>query len=104
VHPLHPSLISTHALHDALPILQMISKSAGQNDMIGGQMLDIEAENREISFEDLEQIHSYKTGKLISAPVKAAAVIADADERTTRSEEHTSELQSRFDLVCGLPI
>ncbi|HIV82861.1 MAG TPA: polyprenyl synthetase family protein, partial [Candidatus Salinicoccus merdavium] len=54
-----------------------------QNGMIGGQMLDIEAENREISFEDLEQIHSYKTGKLISAPVKAAAVIADADERTT---------------------
>src|SRR5690625_1863550 len=68
---------------DKLKLIQMISKSAGQNGMIGGQMLDIEAENREISFEDLEQIHSYKTGKLISAPVKAAAVIADADERTT---------------------
>lgn len=65
-----------------LELIQMISKSAGQNGMIGGQMLDIEAESKEISFEDLEQIHSYKTGKLISAPVKAAAIIAEADEKT----------------------
>lgn len=65
-----------------LELIQMISNSAGQNGMIGGQMLDIEAENNEISFEDLEQIHNYKTGKLISAPVKAATIIADADEKT----------------------
>lgn len=65
-----------------LELIQMISKSAGQNGMIGGQMLDIDAENKEISFEDLEQIHAYKTGKLISAPVKAAAIIAEADEKT----------------------
>src|SRR5699024_11393706 len=26
----------------------------------------------------------------------------DSNERATRSEEHTSELQSRFDLVCRL--
>ncbi|SDK54130.1 polyprenyl synthetase family protein [Lacicoccus qingdaonensis] len=68
---------------DKLELIQMISKSAGQNGMIGGQMLDIEAENKESSFEDLEQIHNYKTGKLISAPVNAAAIIADADEKTT---------------------
>lgn len=67
---------------DKLELIQMISKSAGQNGMIGGQMLDIEAENNKISFEELEQIHSYKTGKLISAPVKAATIIADADEKT----------------------
>lgn len=65
-----------------LQLIQMISKSAGQSGMIGGQMLDIEAENNKISFEELEQIHKYKTGKLISAPVKAATIIADADEKT----------------------
>src|SRR5207249_12227216 len=27
-----------------------------------------------------------------------------AMEKVTRSEEHTSELQSRFDLVCRLPL
>lgn len=66
-----------------LELIQIISNSAGQNGMIGGQMLDIEAENNEISFEDLEQIHNYKTGKLISAPVKAATIIAQADKKTS---------------------
>src|SRR5207249_5219419 len=32
----------------------------------------------------------------------AAALAADPARRLRRSEEHTSELQSRFDLVCRL--
>lgn len=65
-----------------LEVIRIISNSAGQNGMIGGQMLDIEAENREIRFEELEKIHEYKTGRLISAPVHAAVVIADAGKET----------------------
>src|SRR5437868_12102148 len=30
------------------------------------------------------------------------SIVANADCTETRSEEHTSELQSRFDLVCRL--
>src|SRR5207249_11156052 len=33
---------------------------------------------------------------------RAAMVHAPAERRPQRSEEHTSELQSRFDLVCRL--
>src|SRR5699024_12038578 len=33
---------------------------------------------------------------------RATAPAPVAGERTVRSEEHTSELQSRFDLVCRL--
>lgn len=65
-----------------LEVIRIISNSAGHNGMIGGQMLDIEAENREISFEELEKIHKYKTGRLISAPVHTALVIAGAENHT----------------------
>lgn len=65
-----------------LELIRIISDSAGQNGMIGGQMLDIEAENKKISFEELETIHKYKTGRLIKAPVHAATVIAEADDKT----------------------
>src|SRR5437868_15535022 len=34
--------------------------------------------------------------------LSACATSASAAERQSRSEEHTSELQSRFDLVCRL--
>ncbi|MCD2136915.1 polyprenyl synthetase family protein [Salinicoccus halitifaciens] len=65
-----------------LELVRIIADSAGQNGMIGGQMLDIEAENEDITFEELETIHKYKTGRLISAPVHAAVTIAEADDET----------------------
>src|SRR5699024_12641930 len=37
---------------------------------------------------------------LRSSPIKATSAVSRAD--VARSEEHTSELQSRFDLVCRL--
>src|SRR5699024_11301348 len=37
-----------------------------------------------------------------AGPLVAGAVILPAGKRGVRSEEHTSELQSRFDLVCRL--
>src|SRR5699024_11931758 len=36
------------------------------------------------------------------APVGEAGGAVDVDRRAVRSEEHTSELQSRFDIVCRL--
>src|SRR5437868_14643892 len=41
--------------------------------------------------------------KLLGSLVFLASVVSvQAGAETTRSEEHTSELQSRFDLVCRL--
>src|SRR5207249_7722237 len=36
----------------------------------------------------------------VAAPAAAAAYAGSVDIECERSEEHTSELQSRFDLVC----
>lgn len=63
-----------------LSIVQILSKCAGQNGMIGGQMLDIEAEKQAVQLSDLENIHRYKTGQLIVAPVAIACVISRTDE------------------------
>src|SRR5699024_11995848 len=42
------------------------------------------------------------TVKSSSRSVDPTAVMVDTAETSFRSEEHTSELQSRFDLVCRL--
>lgn len=57
-------------------IIAELSEKAGQNGMIGGQMLDIEAEGKKITFNELEDIHHYKTGQLIVLPIKIACIIA----------------------------
>lgn len=58
----------------------MIAKAAGISGMIGGQVIDIEAENKEISYEEICGMHKKKTGALIKASVLAPAILLRADE------------------------
>ncbi len=51
-------------------IISKTSEYAGINGMIGGQMIDIESENKKIGLETLKYIHSHKTGKLIKLPIE----------------------------------
>lgn len=63
-----------------IQLVQVISRAAGQSGMIGGQMLDIDSEGKTITIDELEMIHRHKTGKLISAPIECALIIAGAAE------------------------
>lgn len=64
-------------------LVKLYSYSAGQSGMIGGQMLDIEASDKPINRQQLEEIHRHKTGKLIIAAVKAATIIAVTEKEIT---------------------
>lgn len=58
--------------------INLISKSSGVRGMIGGQVIDIESEGKNIEFELLQEMHRLKTGALIKAPILAAATICNA--------------------------
>ncbi|AQR90954.1 geranylgeranyl diphosphate synthase type II [Clostridium saccharobutylicum] len=58
-----------------------IAKAAGAEGMIGGQVVDIISEGKEISKEELEYMHSKKTGALIKASILGGAILAGAPER-----------------------
>jgi geranylgeranyl diphosphate synthase type II len=53
---------------------RVIAKAAGVTGMIGGQVLDIENEGKKASLEGLKEMHSRKTGALITASVLAGAL------------------------------
>jgi geranylgeranyl pyrophosphate synthase len=53
--------------------------AAGAGGMIGGQQRDLAGEGHGLSTEDLEAIHSAKTGALIVASVRMGALAAGAD-------------------------
>lgn len=42
-----------------------ISKAAGDEGMIGGQMCDLEGEDKQLTFEELLMLHTLKTGRMI---------------------------------------
>lgn len=69
-------------------IMSEISKASGTMGMIGGQVVDLQSEGKEIDVKTLEYIHTHKTGALFRASVRAGALLAGA------SEEHLTALTS----------
>lgn len=53
-------------------------RAAGAGGMIGGQVLDLEAEGRAVSLHELREIHRLKTGALIAASAVIGAIAARA--------------------------
>src|SRR2546421_5290400 len=79
--------IYTLSLHDALPIyIQLIEEYGMTQEEIASE---IKKDRYHVNF-------------AIMAARSAADIRAALREKYSRSEEHTSELQSRSDLVCRL--
>ena len=71
--------------------------------MVAGQQLDLEAEGRTISIEEIETIHARKTGALITASAVVGAIIGGADEiRMAAIEKYASRLGLLFQITDDL--
>jgi len=57
-----------------------LARAVGTFGMLGGQMADIEAEGRQVTREEIVNIHRRKTAALIRASVRIGAILAGADE------------------------
>jgi geranylgeranyl diphosphate synthase type II len=64
-----------------LAIIREISTASGVFGMVGGQVVDIQSEGKEIDWPTLEYIHTHKTGALIRASVRTGALYAKAGKR-----------------------
>lgn len=59
-------------------IIDLLARSAGPEGMVGGQVADIQGENKHLTLDELEYIHQNKTGKLLSFSAIAGALITEA--------------------------
>lgn len=63
-----------------LKAINEIAKASGIYGMIGGQVVDVQSENKQISKEKLDYIHNNKTAAIIIGCMRAGAIIGDATE------------------------
>ena len=64
-----------------LRVISEIARAAGTpNGMVAGQAFDLDAESRNVTASDLENIHRHKTGALIRAAACSGAIISCASE------------------------
>jgi geranylgeranyl diphosphate synthase type II len=75
-------MISNSKLSDNVKteITAAVSRAAGHQGMILGQLMDLEAENTKINQEQLEKLDGLKTGQLLTVPFICAAIIASRPE------------------------
>jgi len=69
-------------------IVQTLMRASGGGGMIGGQLLDLEAEGVHLSLEAMERVHRLKTGALIAASVELGAQAARASDQRRRALAH----------------
>ncbi len=61
-------------------VIHILAKSAGSRGMVGGQVVDMEAEEQPVDLPTLEYIHTHKTGALILAAIEVGALLGGATE------------------------
>jgi geranylgeranyl pyrophosphate synthase len=76
-------LLATRAEPDLVPrLVADLAESAGPAGMIGGQVLDIDGEGRQLDLDALQRIHRLKTGALLVCSCRLGAIAARADAET----------------------
>lgn len=79
-----------------LTALKVIFNASGAEGMIGGQVLDMDAEVRGITAEELKELHYKKTGALIRAAASLGAISSGCDKDTF--DEFASSLGLAFQI------
>jgi len=89
----------------ALQATKLLASATGPRGMVAGQQLDMEAEGqrRRLSRAAVEEIHSRKTGALITAAIEVGAVVGGGDLAARRRLRHCGEeLGLAFQIVDDL--
>jgi geranylgeranyl diphosphate synthase, type II len=87
-----PRRTKTVPANRLIAIIKEIATASGVFGMVGGQVVDMEAEGKDIDFPTLEYIHTHKTGALIRASVRVGAIYARASKRRFTALTHYGEL------------
>jgi farnesyl diphosphate synthase len=69
----------THSMAEArCELVLALGHAAGARGMVGGQMIDIEAEGRQLTADEIGRLQALKTGRLIQYSAEAGAILGRA--------------------------
>lgn len=87
--------VLAHGLHNDIPatqrleIINTLAIASGSRGMAGGQAIDLAAVGKNLNIAELENMHIHKTGALIRASVKMAALCKpDVDKTILKKLDH----------------
>lgn len=80
-------ILSSHeqGSEQRIKMIKILAEASSSRGMAGGQAIDLESVGKTLDLEQLEDMHSRKTGALILAAVQLGGLAADADSATMAS-------------------
>ena len=83
-----------------IEVIRLIAAAAGSRGLIGGQVIDLESEGKDIDNALLDYIHTHKTGSLITASVLLGALLAgSSSEQTACLREYGTAIGLAFQIT-----
>ena len=83
-------------------LIAELAKSSGAEGMVGGQMLDLEAEKKTLSLEKIFQLQRLKTGELFRFSCIAPCILAEKNNELKVFENFSSKLGLAFQIKDDL--
>lgn len=84
-------------------LIHLLTQAAGSGGMIGGQVADIEGEQKALTLSELQSVHERKTGALIEFSVLAGALVAGGTADIIESlEKYSREFGIAFQIKDDL--
>lgn len=85
---------------NVIKAMHELARASGSFGMVGGQVVDLDSEGKDISIERLHYMDENKTGAMITAACKMGCIIADASEEKIKfAEEYSKLIGLSFQIV-----
>ena len=83
----------------AIKAINMLAMSSGTEGMIGGQVVDIESEGKQITLDELRYLHLGKTGAIIRSACTIGALLGGgSEEEIAAADEFAKNLGIAFQI------
>jgi len=81
-------------------MVKVLAQAAGLRGMVGGQFIDIQATNSDMSLAELQAMHALKTGALIRASLALGGIAAGASAQQLQAlDEYGTHIGLAFQVV-----
>ncbi len=86
-----------------ISLVNAYARASGVRGMVGGQMIDLQAESRSLNLDEITQLQRLKTGALISVACEAGAILGSADNNAKAAlQDYSRDLGLAFQIADDL--
>lgn len=84
-------------------LIRSVARASGVRGMVGGQMMDIDAEHKNMSIEEVIRLQRLKTGELFAVSCEAGAILGKAPETMrARLQRYAHDMGLAFQITDDL--